>query len=142
MPEEDDDVDDPPPALPGHLGRRRPHRAHRRHHVQLPLILPFLIGQLLERPHGARAGVVDQDVDAAEAVTGEVHKPLAGIRRGHIEGQHFGGPAGVCARPAGLRQGRLVAPDEHDLRALACQRHGASPADSPGGAGNDADTFG
>ena len=43
------------------------HQPHRRHHVELPLGLPLVVGELLERAHRARAGVVDEHVDAPEA---------------------------------------------------------------------------
>src|SRR5256885_3829397 len=39
---------------------RSPHRAE---HAELPLQLPVLVGQLIERPRVRRAGVVDEDVD-------------------------------------------------------------------------------
>ena len=53
-------VHDPAAARRGHRRRERAHQAHRRHHVQVPLVLPVLVAQLFERPGPARAGVVHQ----------------------------------------------------------------------------------
>ena len=97
----------PQPPL-GHRRRRRAHQPHRRHHVQLPLRLPVLVGQLVERADGARAGVVDQHVDPPEAAQARAREALAGIGGGDVERERLGAPAGRRHRPGGLGQ-RLLA---------------------------------
>ena len=46
-----------------------------RHHVQLPLRLPLLVGQLLDRAHRAGAGAVDQRVDPPEPLEARLAAP-------------------------------------------------------------------
>ncbi|MEY9150777.1 hypothetical protein ABIF00_008761 [Bradyrhizobium elkanii] len=57
--------------------------------------MQFLVGDFEERLVGAGAGIVDQDVDAAEAIAGERRQPLDLLQIGHIKRQRFDLDAGA-----------------------------------------------
>ncbi len=61
------DVDDPPAAALAQLGQRHPRQAQRRHQRQLPGVAPGVLVEVLEATGRRAAGVVDEDVEAAEA---------------------------------------------------------------------------
>jgi hypothetical protein len=131
-------VDDPPPAALRHRGRGRAHQPHRRHHVQLPLGLPLLIGELLEGANRARARVVDQRVDSAEPLQTTLHEALAGVRGGHVERERRAAAAGALARPRQFGQRLPAPPDQHHRSALPRKRQGRGAADATGRPCHDA----
>ena len=53
--------------------------------MELPLLLPVGIGQLVERAHPHGAGVVHQRIDAAEPLQALGHDALAGVGLGHVD---------------------------------------------------------
>ena len=71
-----------PAARVRHGGGQRAHQPHRRHHVQLPLLLPVGVGQVLERAGLARAGVVHERPGRLRA---GLEHALAGIGGRHVE---------------------------------------------------------
>ena len=91
--------------------QRRPDRPHEAHQVELPVGVPFLVGDVLEACVTRDARVVDEDVEAAEGADGILDRAL---------------------RLPWLRQ---VAPD---VQALADPGRLASPAgDDPRAFGNE-----
>jgi hypothetical protein len=66
----------PPRARPSRRGGA--HEPHRREDVELPLDLPVVVGQVVDRPGEARARVVDEHVDAAHLLgAGATMRPAA-----------------------------------------------------------------
>ncbi len=131
-------VHDPPPAALGHARRGRAHQPHRRHHVQLPLDVPVLVAQLVERPHRARARVVHQHVERAEAPLALLHHQL---RRGgcrHVDGEPLRPPALGRALLGGRAQGLLAAGHEQHRRALGAQHAGRLQPDPEARSGDHA----
>ena len=121
-------VDDPPAAARGHPRRGRAHEAHRRHHVQLPLRAPVLVGELVERPREARAGVVDEHVDAAHLLGAGGDDALVDLGVGDVGGEVLG--ADLARRRLGQALG--AAGDHQHLRPLGGQPAARSPARSRG----------
>ncbi len=64
------DVDDAPPLARLHAGHRRPHAVKGRGEVDGDDGVPLLDGKVLDGAHVLDAGVVDEDVDAAEIALG------------------------------------------------------------------------
>ena len=69
-------VDDAAPAPLLHLRRDQTNHADRREQLLLKVVMQDLVGELLERRGARGAGVVDQDVDLAEAF----HRLVIGAR--------------------------------------------------------------
>ena len=74
------------PSL-GHERRGSSHQTHRREHVEFPLTLPVLLGQLLQRARSRRPRAVDQGVDSAELLLARGDDPVAGIGGGEVRDQ-------------------------------------------------------
>ena len=70
------DVHDRAAATLAHPGQHRLSRTHGAHHVQLPGLLPELLGQLLEAVDLGPADVVDEAVDAAKTLERSLDQPL------------------------------------------------------------------
>ena len=129
----------PPPRFL-HQRREAARQSHRRHHVQIPIGLPFLVRRLHHRLVAAGAGVVDENVGAAEQpldVGDEVFRPLA---RGDVAGQSFGPDAEGFGDPAGLPANPLhVAGGDDDVDALGREALGDRKTNADAAAGDDGD---
>jgi hypothetical protein len=128
-----------PPALLAHRRDRRPDEPYGREEIQLDRGLPRLV---VERHEGAalpRAGVVDQDVEAAPAVQNAANDALARLGCRHIDGQRFGlDPAGRDLVGDRL-QVHLAAGAEGEPRALGGEGQGAGAAEAARGTGDEDD---
>ncbi|GAA2784821.1 hypothetical protein GCM10020219_065420 [Nonomuraea dietziae] len=71
-----------PRALLAQVGQRGLDHPHRAEQVGLQLVAQVLLGQLLDRAHLGVAGVVDDDVEAAEVFLG----PLDALKDGGLVG--------------------------------------------------------
>ena len=121
-----------------HPGDRRPHRPQRRHHVQLPGLVPVLLGHHVEVAPARGAGVVDEDVQAAEALLAGGDDPVAGASVGDVEDQDMRVAAGRPALVRGLGQ-RVGAPGDEQRRcAILGQQARGVAADSAARAGDRA----
>ena len=94
-------------------------------HVELPLPVPVLVGQLVERLDERGAGVVDEHVDPAEPLDAGGDDPLAGVGLRDVGGEDLG----VARRRLG--EPVAVAPDEQQPRALGGEQLGRRAADAP-----------
>src|SRR5450759_1720271 len=92
-------------------------------------------GPVIDRPEGrVRSGVVHQDVQAAEAIDGQVNAPLGRILvdRMRADSDRVAG----YLRRDGVR-GLLGSGREHDVSARRGDCLGSCQTDAPGGAGDD-----
>ena len=113
--------------------------AHRRHHVQLPGRLPVLVGDVVELSPLRLAGVVDDHVEAAEALGRLLEDALARVGVGDVERKRRRLAAlGAAASAAALGELVLAARDEQDGRALLAEAVSDVEADAAAGAGDDA----
>ena len=129
------DVDDPPAARGGHPRRGRAHEPHRAHDVELPLALPVVVGELLERAHEARAGVVDEHVDGPEAARRtrpRCARPSPAC--GDVRRRPTRAPSSAATRAELVAGAR----DEQHPRALRAQQPRRREADAARRAGDDA----
>src|SRR5262249_5005230 len=123
-------------APAAHRGEDRPDRAHEAHHVQLPHLVPLLVGQLLEARLVGDPNVVDEAVDLTQRrryfvddLTRRLGLPQVG---GDAENR-----AGRLAR---VFHALRVAADDGYSGALGGEELGRCQPDSVAGAGDDADT--
>ena len=93
------DVDDPAGTPPPHLRQDRQRRVERPPEVGLHRVLVILQGRDVERPDLDDPRVVDQDVDAIEAIEHQANHPLdlAPVRHIAGDGDHLGTEAGEVA---------------------------------------------
>jgi len=93
--------------------------------------VPTFGREVLDLGHVLDAGVVDQDVDAAESVGRELHHVLDLIGLAHVGAVVFG----AHAECGDLRLGRLGVAEavEHDVRALLGEGAGDGEPDAAGG---------
>ena len=121
------DVDDRAGAALAHPGQGRLDRTHGAHHVDLPGLLPVGLGQLVEAADLGEADVVDEAVDAAEALE------RGGDRRARAR-RAAARSAATCRSPM-----PVVAPaGRHDRRALVLRAAARPRGRSRGRAGDDA----
>ena len=101
--------------------------------------VPLLVGHPLDDVVPRVAGIVDDDVDAAEALDRGVHDALAEVRRGDIAVAGHRPAAELLDERDGLLRGLVVEVIDHDARAVAgeAQRHLAP--DAPTRSGDDGD---
>ncbi|MOA03019.1 hypothetical protein D3C78_1225010 [compost metagenome] len=101
--------------------------------------IPLLFGNLLDHVVPGEAGVVDDDVDAAEGIQSSLHATVTEVGGGHVAQAGDG----IAAESTDFRDhfiGRsLIEVVDHDLGAFfgEFQRDGA--ADAAAGTGNDGD---
>ena len=101
--------------------------AHEAHHVQLPHLLPLLVGDLGEARVDREADVVDEDVEPAELADGGVDDACGRVRLGEVG-------ANVELLPDSRR---LAPPARRDARALGREQLGRLEADPAGRAGDE-----
>ena len=119
-----------------HPGEERGGQADGRHEVDRQHLVDLGVGCLLDPAALGDAGVVDQQVDAAELVVGPPGEVADRIEVGEVDRP---GPAVGCVRPASLRHlGQAVGPagaDTHGGPRLG-EGHGQCGADARRGAGH------
>jgi hypothetical protein len=112
------------PTLGPHVGHDLADEANKVQGDDLEASPPIIVGEARELPRRRTAGVVDQDVDAAEALHGGGNHPLDAVRgrparvadpdlvtlalrlQGHGEGGSGGRRPGVAGRGDGGGRGR------------------------------------
>src|SRR4029450_4396120 len=87
------DVDDLAPAPLHHLARDRLSDQERSREIDGDDPVPLLKPDLEERRVAPHAGVVDQDVDAAQSVRGGLDHGCYGCRISDVDGDRDGAPA-------------------------------------------------
>src|SRR5262249_41105465 len=110
------------------------------HEMQVPVLLPLLVGGLENGLVAAAAGVVDEDVAAAERFLGlgDEARAVRGLRHVGLDGER---PNAVLLRDlCGLALGALaVARRDHHLHAFGRQPMGDGEADADAAAGDERD---
>ena len=130
----------PPPRrlIAGHQAARQPDR---RHDVQVPIVLPLVVGRLHDRLVAAGAGIVDQDVGAAELLLGRGDQCGAALGGGDVAGHRRATLHAVRCGDLGPR--RLepvgVAGGDDDMRTLGGEALGDGEADADAAAGDHGD---
>ena len=94
---------------------------------------------LLDQAGGRLAGVVDQDVDAAEAGGDLADHLLAVFLGGDIHREHERVAADLADQVRGLGERLGPTRADRDVRALAGQRHGGRASDALAPTGDDRD---
>ena len=89
------DADDAPAPLCEHVRRYGPAAQKRPEQVGADDPFPFVLGHVRHRAGGIDAGVVDQDIDRAEAVEAGMHHGFHGGFLRHVGGVGKGGAAVV-----------------------------------------------
>src|SRR5437867_3753804 len=111
------DVDDHAAATPAHVGDDRLGATDLAQELAVDRVDERLVRQIDEGPEGRRAGVVDQDVDAAQPLGRPVDEPAAAVERSEIGGDrhdlHPGGPGDLGRRVLQLRLGARADGDAH-----------------------------
>jgi hypothetical protein len=120
----------PSPAAPHHPDRRALGEAEAGVEVDLDDLVPLGVGCLARGLGVAVAGVVDQDVEAAELGLDAIDRRVGGGDVGGVEGERRRPAAGRHDRGARRRDAGFVAAVDHDMSAAAGerQRHGAPQA--------------
>ena len=87
-----EDVDDAAPAARLHAGERQPAQPDGGEQLEVDVVLPQLVGDLLEGPALRGAGVVDEHVDLAERLVRRLVGLAAPVRRADVggNGDHLG----------------------------------------------------
>src|SRR4051812_21743544 len=133
------DVHDAPAAAGGdHPARRALGADERRVEVDREHLAPLVVGEVEERHAGPRAGVVDEDVDAAERV-GELVDDVGRLGQlVQVDVGELGPPAGRPDQLGGLLAHLLVAvPGDADVAAEVGEGDGDGSPDAGLGAGHD-----
>ena len=128
-------------ALGDHLPQHGPGAAERAGQRDVEDPLPLVVGHVQDGGGAAEAGVVDEDVDAAESLDGGLGERADLGFVGDVAGLR-GDPAGAVAGGeliAGRGQPALVLVAEHDLGALGQAAPGDRGADAGAGRGGDHD---
>ena len=108
--------------------------------VDVHLAGELLVGDLLRRGHRAGAGVVDEDVDAAEALHDRVDGLLHALRIGHVaDDAHRADAVGLLQHRGVFLDHRLAAGEADDIAALVGQRLGHLDAEAGAATGHDSD---
>ena len=111
----------------------------RRLEMDVEDVVPLLVGHVLDGAVPGEAGVVDDDVEAAEGLDRGADEAVAEIRRGHVAGADRGRAAEVSDGGGGLLGGSGVEVVDHDAGALARQLERDGPADAPARPRHDGD---
>jgi hypothetical protein len=85
------------------------------------------------------AGVVDEDVEAAEAIDGAAHHRFDGLGARHVGTvvQHLDAVARSEFSARGFDGGGVAETVLHDVGAGGCEHFGNAQADAAGGAGDE-----
>ena len=137
------DVDDAAVAGLDHLLAELAGAVERTEEIDVQLLLELLVGDLLGRSHGARAGVVHQDVHTAEALHRGGHGGLDFFGVGDIAGERQHVHAELVVDGLGvLLQEVHAAGKQHQVGALARESLGHLEAQAGGCAGHNRDASG
>ena len=132
-------VDDAAPVIGQHAGQCQARGVEGAGQVDGDDGVPLLHGEVLHAGHVLDAGVVDQDVHAAELGCGVLEHVLD--LRGAAHVRAVVGHAGACGLAGGQHLGartvHVAKAVEHDVRPLARERLGDAQADAAGGAGDE-----
>jgi hypothetical protein len=101
--------------------------------------VPLLVGHLLDDRVPRVAGVVDDDVEAAEAVHRGLREPLGEARRGDVAGNRHRSPAGRLDRGHRLLGRLLVEVVDHDGGSVRRELDRDLSPDAASGTGDDGD---
>ena len=96
--------------------------------------VPQLDRGLVEHADPGDAGVVEQDVDPAEALDDVAGQRLGGVRVGHVDAEVGRDPAGLAISPDGLRGGRAIDVGDGDAGTFGGEeqrRRAADPGPAP-----------
>ncbi len=131
------DVDDRAAAGRAQVGDRR--AAHEKHRVQIDVhrVEPHVVGGLLDVAARNRAGIVDQDVDAAEAAGRGQDHALAKRLLPQVAGEVVGVEVLALERGGEIGAILLAAVGEQHPRALAREQLDQRLADAADAAGDD-----
>ena len=134
------DVDDAAVAGLDHLFAELAGAVERAEEIDVQLFLELLVGDFLSRGHGTRAGVVHQDVHAAEALHRGGHGGLDVLRVGNITGkrEHLNTKFSVDGFRIFLQEVH-TAGEQHQVGALAREGLGHLEAQAGGRAGHYGD---
>ena len=110
-----------------HVRERGARGAHGGHQVELEGPLPVVVGELGELADVRAAGVVDEAVDAAEALDRVGDDTVGGVALGQVGGDV------KLARPF------VAAPGRDDVRAFGCEPRRDLEADAGRRAGDETD---
>jgi hypothetical protein len=119
-----------PRPLLAHDGQHRARHGHRADQAHRKLALDLLGRQLLEETRLEAGSVVDQHVDAAEALDRGLHGRLGVLRAGHVELDN----AQIVGLADGLRHRVGVAAGGHDVVARRQRSLGELDAHATAGA--------
>ena len=124
------DVDDATAAGPLHVRDGEPRQAHGGEQLEIEIGLPGGVVHGLEFACRRSAGVVDQNVDAAEAAQGLVDCARAVLGAADVGANGQGGAAGCADLFGHLRQPRFAARHDRHASALRRKAQRARPADA------------
>src|SRR4051812_347672 len=134
------DVDDPAAAAAAHLGNRGARAVEDAAQVRVDHLAPVLDAHVAGVGEAADAGVVDQDVDRAEALDRGAHEPLGLARHAHVATHrvHARAAAELLLRS---RQIVLFTRADDDLHAAIEERARDCKSDPFGSPGDDGDAW-
>ena len=132
------DVDDAAAANLAHFGDGATDQPDGAPYLQVEVVLPFVVGDILEGLGQGDAGVVDQDVHPAVGVQGSLHHLVGRIGVGNVggDGQYHALGRSADVR-GGLVQSFLIAGHDYHPRALFGHALGGGLADALAAAGYD-----
>lgn len=111
--------------------------AEQTEHIDLKDRFEILDADFEEILHTGDAGVVDQDIGAAETPAGLLQHLPEGFGIRHIAGTVQISDAARLQRRGGLLQGLFFQVADHDIRAALAERQGDAAAQAAGRAGHD-----
>jgi hypothetical protein len=129
------DIDDPPPALAIHAGQRGADGVEGLRQVDGDNRVPALDGERLDRRGMLDAGIVDENIAAAQFRLCGADQPRAFLAVAHVGGIVGGAHAEFAGDPGADRRDlvRVAEAVYHDVRALRRQRPRHGQPDPAGG---------
>ena len=132
------DIDDHAAAVLEHMGDNGLHGVERALEIQVERALQQIVGDVEEfRARQRGAGRIEQKIDAAEAVDGEVHHVVDGGALGDVDSERQRLAADLVDLLGGLFDAFFVDVGAHHIGALAGENQRGRPSDAAGGAGDD-----